>query len=313
MVKKLLHRAGQSSAAIIRHAKASGKGAAWRRLGLGVAGAVVFAQVVAVAFHQGALHREQTLLSSIDDTLAQHATVLGEMRHESQINIDALTSQLARLQSHIARLDALGGTLVEIARLEDGTEFDFGSEPGLGGRVVASSGPGPTASDLGASIDRLHRQIEDRTLWLDILQDVIQHRRLTSEATPSSWPVRTGWVSSYYGMRQDPFHGHPAFHQGIDFAAKEGTRIWPAASGMVEFAGYRDGYGLMVRIRHGDGYQTRYGHASKLLVKAGQMVDRDDVIALVGSTGRSTGSHLHFEVLKNGKTANPLKFLSARR
>lgn len=313
MVKQLLHRTGQSCAAIIRHARASGNGAAWRRLGLGLAGAAVFAQVIAVAFHQGAVHRERTLLSSIDDTLADHAVALGEMRHESQINIDALTSQLARLQSHIARLDALGGTLVEIARLEDGTEFDFGSEPGLGGRVVAASGPGPTASDLGASIDRLHRQIEDRTLWLDILQDVIQHRRLASEATPSSWPVRTGWVSSYYGMRQDPFHGHSAFHQGVDFAAKKGTRIWPAASGMVEFAGNRDGYGLMVQIRHGDGYQTRYGHASKLLVEPGQMVDRGDVIALVGSTGRSTGSHLHFEVLKNGKSANPLKFLSARR
>ena len=313
MVKKLLHRIGQSLTAIIRHAKASGKAVAWRRLGLGVAGAAVLAQVVAVAFHQGALYREQALLRSIDGTLAEHATVLKKMRYESQINIDALTSQLARLQSHIARLDALGGTLVEIARLEDGAEFDFGSRPGLGGRAGAASGPGSTASDLGASIDILHRQIEDRTLWLDILEDVIRHRRLVSEAIPSSWPVRTGWVSSYYGMRQDPFHGRPAFHQGVDFAAKKGTEIWPAASGMVEFAGYRDGYGLMVQIRHGGGYQTRYGHASKLLVESGQMVDREDVIALVGSTGRSTGSHLHFEVLKNGKTANPLKFLSARR
>ena len=313
MIKKLLHRIGQSSAAIIRYAAAPGKAAIWQRLGLGVAGAAVLAQIVAVAFHQGALHREQALLNSIDDTLAEHTMALGEMRHESQVNIDALTSQLARLQSHIARLDALGGTLVGLAQLKDGAEFDFGSEPGLGGRPVATSGPGPTASDLGASIDRLHHQIEDRTLWLDILEDVIRHRRLVNEATPNSWPVRTGWVSSYYGMRRDPFHGHAAFHQGIDLVAKKGTEIWPAAAGIVEFAGARDGYGLMVQIRHGNGYQTRYGHASELLVKPGQIVDRGDVIALVGSTGRSTGSHLHFEVLKDGKAANPLKFLSARR
>ncbi len=313
MVKKLLHRTGQSSAAIIRHAKASGKAAGWRRLGLGVAGAAVLAQIVAVAFHQGALNREQALLNSIDGTLIAHATAMKEMHRESQININALTSQLARLQSRIARLDALGGTLVELAQLEGRAEFDFGSEPGLGGRTVASSGLGPTATDLGVSIDDLHRQIEDRTLWLDVLEDVIRNRRLASEVYPSSWPVRSGWVSSYYGMRQDPFHGHTAFHQGIDLAASKGTEIRSAAGGMVEFVGTRDGYGLTVHIRHGNGYQTRYGHASKLLVKSGQMVERGEKIALVGSTGRSTGPHLHFEVLKNGKTADPLKFLSARR
>ena len=273
----------------------------------------MLAQIVAVAFHQGALYREQALLGTIDRTLAAHASILSEMRRESQFNVNALTSQLARLQSRITRLDALGGTLVDLAKLEDGTEFDFGSEPGLGGRAIAPSGLGPTASDLGASIDNLHRQIEDRTLWLDILEDVIQRRRLVSEVYPSSWPVRAGWVSSYYGMRQDPFHGHTAFHQGIDFAASKGTEIRSAAAGMVEFAGTRDGYGLMVQIRHGSGYQTRYGHASELLVESGQMVDRGETIARVGSTGRSTGPHLHFEVLKNGKAANPLKFLSARR
>ncbi|MCY3853047.1 MAG: M23 family metallopeptidase [Gammaproteobacteria bacterium] len=313
MIKKLLHQAGQSSSAIIRQAAAPGKAAGWRRLGLGVAAAVVLAQVVAVAFHQGALHRERALLGSIDQTLAAHGTTLNNIRRESQLHIDALSSQLARLQSRIARLDALGGTLVDIAQLKDGKEFDFGSEPGLGGDAAASPGPGLTATNLGASLDGLHNQIEDRTLWLSILEDVIQHRRLVGEAYPSGWPVRSGWVSSYYGMRRDPFHGRPAFHQGIDFAASKGTEIRSAAAGMVEFAGSKDGYGLMVQIRHGSGYQTRYGHASKLLVKSGQMVKRGDVVAHVGSTGRSTAPHLHFEVLKNGKAANPLKFLSARR
>lgn len=313
MVKKLLHQVGQSSSAIIRQAAASGKAAGWQRLGLGIAAAVVLTQVVAVAFHQGALHRERALLGSIDQTLAAHGTTLNSIRRESQLHIDALSSQLARLESRIARLDALGGTLVDIAQLKDGKEFDFGSEPGLGGNATASPGRGLTATNLGASLDDLHNQIEDRTLWLSILEDVIQHRRLVGEAYPSGWPVRSGWVSSYYGMRRDPFHGRPAFHQGIDFAASKGTEIRSAAAGMVEFAGDKEGYGLMVQIRHGNGYQTRYGHANKLLVKSGQMIKRGQVIAQVGSTGRSTGPHLHFEVLKNGKAANPLKFLSARR
>ncbi len=313
MVKKFLHQAGQSTAAIIRQAMAPGKAAGWRRLGLGVAAAAVLAQVVAVAFHQGALHREQAWLGSIDQTLAAQDATLAEIRRESQLHIDALSSQLARLQSRIARLDALGGMLVDIAQLKDGQEFDFSSEPGLGGNIAAPASPGLTASDLGTSLDGLHHQIEDRTLWLSLLEDVIQHRRLEGEAYPSSWPVRSGWVSSYYGMRRDPFHGRPAFHPGIDFAASRGTEIRSAAAGMVEYAGNKHGYGLMVQIRHGNGYQTRYGHASKLLVRSGQMVKRGEVIAQVGSTGRSTAPHLHFEVLKNGKAANPLKFLSARR
>ena len=313
MVKKLLHWTGRPAAAIIRHAGVSGKVSGLWRAGIGVVALAALGQIIAVAFHQGALHRERTLLGMIDQTLVAHATTLEEMRREGQANIDALTSQLARLRARIARLDALGGTLVDLARLESGVKFDFGAEPGLGGRTVASSGPGPTASDLGASLDDLRGQIEDQTLWLDILEDVIQRRRLVSEVYPSSWPVRSGWISSYYGMREDPFHGHAAFHHGVDFAAKKGTDIRSAAAGIVEFAGTRDGYGLMAQIRHGNGYQTRYGHASELLVEAGQMISQGEAIARVGSSGRSTGPHLHFEVLKNGKTANPLKFLSARR
>lgn len=314
MIQQFLHRARRRSAAIIRHAGLRAKAAGVWRFGLvGLAGAVVLAQVVAVAFHQGGLYREQKLLGALDRAMPAHAAALEEIRREGQYHIDALSSQVARLQSHIARLDALGGTLVNIAQLGDDTEFDFGAKPGLGGLAAAPVGAAPTASELGASLDGLGRQIEDRMLWLDILGDVIRHRRLVKEATPSNWPVKSGWVSSYYGKRQDPFHGHSAFHQGIDFAASPGTEIRAAASGMVEFAGRRHGYGLMLQIRHGNGYQTRYGHASELLVKVGQMVDRDDIIALVGSTGRSTGPHLHFEVLKNGKAANPLKFLSARR
>ena len=305
MIKKLVHEGSQISSDIIRHAVRFGK--------VAVALAVV-AQVAAVSFHQGNLFREKNLLGVIDSTLVEQAGMLTEIRKESQAHIDALSSQLARLQSRIARLDALGGTLVDLAQLEDATEFDFGAEPGLGGRVAASS-PGvvPPALELGMSIDNLYLQIEDRALWLDILEDVIRHRRLVSEAYPGSWPVRSGWVSSYYGMRKDPFHGRNAFHHGIDFAASKGTLVRSAAAGIVEFAGRRDGYGLMAQIRHGDGYQTRYGHASRLLVEPRQLVKRGQPVAEVGKTGRSTGPHLHFEVLRKGKSVDPMKFLTANR
>ena len=304
------------SATIIRYVRRLGKWLARPTVIAAAMGVALFVQALAVAFHQGALQREQELQQIFAAAAETERAGLAALRQESHTHVDALSSQVARLQSHIKRLDALGGTLVDVAQLdsEAGTEFDFSTEPGLGGQVAMPyAGAEPSAADLGARLDRLHLKIEDRSLALAILEDVIQERRLVREVYPSNWPVRTGWISSRFGKRRDPFHGRPAWHAGVDFSAAKNTQIFAAASGIVESAEDRYGYGLMVQIRHGNGYQTRYGHASKLLVQAGQMVEQGEVIALVGSTGRSTGPHLHFEVLKNGRAMNPLKFLPSRR
>ena len=306
---------GFYSKVILRHVRRLGEWLARPPVIVGIVTAAFLAQALVVAFHQGAIQGERDMRQVFEAALDEERFGLAALSRESQVHIDTLSSQVARLQSHIKRLDALGGTLMDFAQLEEeaGTEFDFGTEPGLGGRVAAYEGTALSATDLGGQLDRLNQQIEDRSLSLAILEDVLQRRRLVREVYPSNWPVRSGWISSHFGKRRDPFHGRPAWHAGVDFSAVKGTKIHAAASGIVEFSGNRYGYGLTVQIRHGNGYQTRYGHANKLLVEPGQMVEQGEAIALVGSTGRSTGPHLHFEVLKNGRAINPMKFLSTRR
>ena len=158
----------------------------------------------------------------------------------------------------------------------------------------------------------LQSQIDLSGSQLSALENVILSRQLGQEIHPEGRPVSTGYESSGFGDRVDPFTGGEEFHEGIDFAAPQGTRIHAVAAGIVTWAGPRGGYGNMVQIDHGNGYATRYGHAEKVLVHVGETVNRGDVIALVGDTGRSTGPHVHFEVLKYGREVNPARIVALR-
>ena len=140
---------------------------------------------------------------------------------------------------------------------------------------------------------------------------MMMNRNLQAEVMPAGRPVTHGWLSSYFGMRTDPFTGHRAFHTGLDFAGKLGSDVVAVAAGVVTYAGKRSGYGNLVEINHGNGYSTRYGHNSKILVNVGQTIKKGQVIAKMGSTGRSTGPHVHFEVLINGHAVNPKKYIQA--
>ena len=159
----------------------------------------------------------------------------------------------------------------------------------------------------------LSAQLEDRNKQLHVLETMMMNRNLQAEVMPAGRPVTRGWLSSYFGMRTDPFTGRLAFHSGIDFAGRLNSDIIAVAAGVVTFAGPRNGYGNLVEINHGNGYSTRYGHSRKLLVKVGDTVKKGQVIAMMGSTGRSTGPHVHFEVLKNGHTIDPKRFIQASR
>lgn len=276
--------------------------------------ALLVGEIVLLAFHQGGLHRQRLALEATEQALARHTQLLGELQRESMAHTDAMSSQVARLQAQVLSLNALGEVMADLMQLEENSEFRFDANTGVGGRAdPRHSQMSLEPAELLASVEALHHQLEDQRLQLEILSAMNQERRVDGALFPSSWPVRGGWISSYYGMRKDPFHGRRAFHSGVDFGAKRGSRIYAAATGIVEFAGAKDQYGLMVVLNHGGGYQTRYGHASELLVKVGQGVERGAPVARVGSTGRSTGPHLHFEVLKDGRAVNPLNFLSARR
>ena len=229
-------------------------------------------------------------------------------------NMDALALRLGKLQAHVIRLDALGQRLTSMAKLDNG-EFNFDRPPAQGGPENSSKDNITTmgVSDFLKSLDQLSNQLKDRDQQLSVLEDMIMNRNLEAEVVPAGRPVTRGWLSSYYGKRTDPFTGRAAHHDGVDFAGKLGSNVVAVAAGVVTYAGKRSGYGELVEINHGKGYATRYGHNSEINVKVGETVKKGQVVAKMGSSGRSTGPHVHFEVLYNGRAVNPLKYIHASR
>jgi murein DD-endopeptidase MepM/ murein hydrolase activator NlpD len=225
-------------------------------------------------------------------------------------NVDALAMRVGQMNAHVIRLDALGKRLTEMAKLNKG-EFDFDRSPAVGG-VDEAAGPGLPASAplLTDMLDRLSDQITDRERQLGALENVILTRELRRDVYPQGRPVLAGFISSFFGQRLDPFTGYTAFHAGVDFAGEAGAEVVSVATGVVTFAGDRFGYGNLVEINHGNGYLTRYAHNSVLLVKAGDTVQKGQVLSLMGSTGHSTGPHVHFEVLKDGNPVDPMAFIN---
>ncbi len=236
---------------------------------------------------------------------------LEQLKQESQATIEALSSRLGLMQAHVNRIDALGQKLIQMAKIDKG-EFDFSRMPAVGGPESQPQGD-LSESELRAAIDRLSASLEDRENQLTVLESLLMNRNLQAEVQPRGRPIVTGWLSSYYGMRTHPISGKREMHKGIDFASKLGKPVVAVAKGVVTFAGERSGYGKVVDIEHGNGITTRYAHNSKLLVSAGDTVEKGFQVAEVGTSGRSTGPHVHFEVLKNGRQVNPIKFIRASR
>jgi murein DD-endopeptidase MepM/ murein hydrolase activator NlpD len=243
--------------------------------------------------------------------LARQREEIADLKQQMQARADAIAIQLGDMKAHVIRLDALGQRLTAMAGIKS-SEFNFGHDPPQGGPEADIPGARPEIGDISAMLKNLQSQIDLSGSQLSALENVILSRQLGQEIHPEGRPVNTGYISSGFGQRVDPFTGGGEFHEGIDFAAPEGTRIRAVAAGIVTWAGPRGGYGNMVQIDHGNGYATRYGHAYQVLVHVGQTVQRGDVLALVGDTGRSTGPHVHFEVLKNGHEVNPARFVALR-
>ncbi len=222
----------------------------------------------------------------------------------------ALARRIAELQAHVLRLDAAGQRLTQIAGLDKG-EFNFTNPPPVGGPEDATAGAEPVLGDVLTSLDNFERQLTDRERQMRVLEDLLLASRLQQKVRPSGWPIADGWISSTFGMRTDPFTGRYTRHPGIDFAAPNGSDVLSVATGIVTDAGERSGYGQLVEINHGNGYVTRYGHNSRILVKVGDKVNKGQRISLMGSTGRSTGPHVHFEVLYNGAVVDPEQYIQA--
>ncbi len=251
----------------------------------------------------------QALIDEWQADVRRQQLQLKHIREEADADIDALSSRIGLLQAHVMRLDALGRKLVHMASIDKG-EFDFENTPALGGpEVVTNKGLEP--DELSQAIDQLSYELENRENQLVVLENLVLNENLQKEVQPSGRPIVKGWISSYYGMRTHPLSGRREMHKGIDFAGKLGGPVIAVAKGVVTYAGKRYGYGNVIDIAHGNGYTTRYAHNSRLMVSVGDTVEKGFQIAEIGSSGRSTGPHVHFEVLKNGRETNPVRFIRA--
>lgn len=247
-----------------------------------------------------------------EQDLTQQRKELDAIREQTDEQLVGLTSRMAQLQTRLTRLDALGERLIDRSKLDKG-EFNFGHLPAIGGPSRGLEGSVYQAPDIITVLDELSNQIDSREQQLEVLDSILGEKKITSDTFVAGLPINKGWMSSRYGMRTDPFTGRLAWHAGVDFAGKTGSDIVSVASGVVTWASKRYGYGLLVEVNHGNGYKTRYAHCKEAIVKVGDVVRKDQVLALMGSSGRSTGPHVHFEVYKNGRTVDPAAYIHRTR
>ena len=235
-------------------------------------------------------------------------------------NLNAMATRLGEMQAQLMRLDALGERVQGLAGVKP-EEFNFRELPGRGGAAPSSqpaqAGAVPrieralSMSGFQEALDALARDVEHRADYMNVVETALMTDKLKSKQLPTIQPVNVSYNASGFGWRFDPFNGRSTFHEGIDFPAPSGTAIVAAAGGVVVAAEYHHEFGNMLEIDHGNNIVTRYAHASRLMAKVGDIVRRGQHVADIGSTGRSTGAHLHFEVLVKGTPQDPNKFLAA--
>ena len=262
---------------------------------------------------QGTQQAQEARLSEAEEAASQRAVDLAQLSADAKRKLEAMTRKLAEIQARVTRLDALGMHLTVLAGLDEG-EFDFTAVSAIGGPVV--DGQELAAPALAVMPDEFEEELEllsvtldDRDTQLDVLAGLLFDAEAQAEAIPSGRPVASGWLSSHFGYRNDPFTGKKTWHQGVDFAGKDGTEVIAVASGVVSWSGNRDGYGNMVEVAHGDGLLTRYAHNDENLVEVGDLIRKGETLALMGNTGRSTGPHVHFEVFKHGRAVDPSSYI----
>ncbi len=284
----------------------------WRHWALGGFGLLVLFLSFTLLFNYLTLR----YAAAINHPLLQ-AILLDDQRQQArraeevvQGHLNAMAVKLGELQAQLLQLNGLGDRLAQMAGLKpkDLPPTEPGKTPGRGG-------PAPTlAHDLsvdefGAMLSQLSREVDERSDQIGVLEPLLVSSSANKKFLPTLAPVDGGWLSAGFGWRIDPFTGQKSFHEGLDLASEPGTPIVAAASGKVIFADVQAQYGKMVEIDHGNGLVTRYAHCSMLFVKEGDLVVRGQRIAAVGSTGRATGPHVHFEVRLNGVPQDPARFL----
>lgn len=257
--------------------------------------------------YKAALLEQQTT-----NEFAKQRLELQQLKQKTRNTLDGLAIRVGQIQSSLLHLNAVGEHLAKKARLSP-SEFNFNALAAQGGLKPSENSSLIGESELLTEIQQLDQKMVFRRKQLEQLDKVMLEKGLAKKVRPAGLPAEKGWVSSYFGYRTDPFNGRKAFHHGVDVAGREGTNVFSVASGIVSSVGKRNGYGVLVEVEHADGFVTRYAHNKQSLVKVGDLVKQGQSIAKMGSTGRSTGPHVHFEVIKNGKKVNPKKYLYTAR
>jgi len=276
--------------------------AALSMLGLALASLPVLAAV-----HLLTNPLDRTYIADWRDRIAEQQTDLKSLESVAAAESQAVGRQLAGMQARLMRMEALGARVAEVASLDEG-EFTFDETPATGGPDASVR---PLAGfELKDALAELSISLKRRESELEVLESLLLDREYDTSTEVVGRPVARGWVSSPFGQRVDPFSGGTAGHAGLDFPASPGTEVRAAAAGIVIFAAYRADYGNTIEINHGDGYVTRYAHQKELMVATGDVVKRGQGIGTVGSTGRASGPHLHFEVLKNGRHVDPRRYIA---
>ena len=247
---------------------------------------------------------KQLVSAVMRDRLAQDEQYLRD-------NVSSMAKMVGEMKARLMRLDALGERVSKLAGIRP-EEFNFREVPGMGGAEPAVTRP-LSLSELQTEVHSIGKGMEQRTDYMNVVESELMSSAARTALLPRDAPLVEGFVGSGFGMRTDPFTGQLAMHAGIDFAAPVGTPIYAAAGGVVASAERHPEFGNVVRIDHGNGLQTLYAHTLRFIVKAGDIVRKGQQIAVVGTTGRSTGPHLHFEVHVNGVPQNPLKYLASAK
>lgn len=292
----------------------------WRvRLALGAilfAGAICCAGVGALGFEVYAQPDKRVLneVRALQKQIVEQKHEVGALETTSHRDLDALALKLGELQAQSMRLNALGERLTRAGKLDDG-EFDFTEAPAMGGPEDTAATSHLIDNQLLSSIDRLRNQFANQETQLTVLENMLLDRHVDNALMPSGMPVESGYIGSGFGSRTDPITGQIEQHAGLDFDAPPGSDVLAVAEGVVTWSGDKagSGYGNVVEIDHGNGYMTRYAHNSKNLVQVGERIHAGQIIAKVGSTGRATGPHCHFEVWLNGHVVNPLSYVQDKK
>ncbi|HTJ96990.1 MAG TPA: M23 family metallopeptidase [Rhodocyclaceae bacterium] len=223
-------------------------------------------------------------------------------------NLSVMAVKLGQMQAQLSRLDSLGDRLAETSGLKpQDIKAVTASKDGRGGPLVSPQTL--TAPELEQLVDALSRQLEQRSDAMALIESQVLEERIRRSMLPTTLPIQAAWNASTYGWRLDPFTGQRAMHEGVDFPSPVGTPIYSAAAGVVINVEKHPQYGNLIEIDHGNDITTRYAHTSEVFVQIGTLVKRGQKIAAVGTTGRSTGPHLHFEVRVAGVAQNPNRFL----